>query len=211
MADPFPLSAGRGPGTVEKLLTCGVRWEETDPKKLAQVRGSLVKAREYELRSIFRHLKRPEVCAPETLQELIRTPKMREHLLAFGLLKKPASQRERRHAQVRGGPASRVGPSLGQHVGKDRHLPRVDHVPEEVQPAEQRLGVARPSRCYDRKTLYDQVWSQPVQVVAKSYSVSGVALAKTRRKLQIPVPPRGYWARIRNGQKVKTPPLPAAR
>jgi hypothetical protein len=86
---------------------------------------------------------------------------MREHLLAFGLLKKPASQRERRHVTLRSGPASRVGASLGQHVGMDRHLPRVDHVPEEVQPTEQRLGVARPSRCYDRKTLYDQVWSQP--------------------------------------------------
>ena len=64
---------------------------------------------------------------------------------------------------------------------------------------------------YDRKTLYDQVWSQPVQVVAKSYGVSGVALGKTCRRLQIPVPPRGYWARIRTGQKVKRPPLPEVR
>jgi hypothetical protein len=134
MVDPFPLSAGSGPGAVEKLLTCGVRWEETDPKELVQVRGSLVKAREYELRSIFRHLKRPEVCAPETLQELMRTPKMRERLLAFGLLKKPISQRDRRHVQVRGGPASRVGPSLDQPVGTDGRLPRIDEFPGELGP-----------------------------------------------------------------------------
>jgi hypothetical protein len=208
MVHPFPLSTSRGSGTVEKLLTCGVRWEETDPKKLAQVRGSLVKAREYELRSIFRHLKRPEICAPETVQELIRHPKMRERLLALGLLKKPPSRQERRHAQVRGGPASRVGPSLDQPVGTDPRLPRIDELPGEWAPAAEALGVATPSRCYDRKALYDQVWSQPVQVVARSYGVSGVALAKTCRKLQIPVPPRGYWARIRSGQKVRRPPLP---
>jgi hypothetical protein len=206
MVDPFPLSPRRGPGTVEKLLTCGVRWEETDPKKLAQVRRWLVKAHEYELRSIFRHLKRPEVCAPETLQELIRNPNVRGRLLAFGLLKKPVSQQERRHVQVRGGPASRAGPTLNQHVGTDRPLPRVDDVPGEPRPAEEQF--VAPWRCYDRETLYDQVWSQPVQVVAKSYGVSGVALAKTCRKLQVPVPPRGYWARIRNGQKVRRPPLP---
>lgn len=210
MVDPFPLSAARGSGTVEKLLTCGVRWEETDPKKLAQIRGSLVKAREYELRSIFRYLKRPEVCAPKTLQELIRTPKMRERLLAFGLLKKPGNQLERRHIPVRG-PTSRVGPSPDQQLSKDRSLPRIDDVPGELRPAEERFGLARPPRCYDPKTLYDQVWAQPVQVVAKSYGVSGVAIAKTCRKLQIPIPPRGYWARIRTGQKLRRPPLPEAR
>jgi hypothetical protein len=77
---------------------------------------------------------------------------MREHLLAFGLLKKPLSQQERRHVRIRGGPASRVGPSLDQHVGTDRPLPRVDDVPGELRPAEERLGVARTSHCYDRKT-----------------------------------------------------------
>jgi hypothetical protein len=207
MVDPFPLSAARGSGTVEKLLTCGVRWEETDPSKLARIRGWLVKAREYELRSIFRYLKHPEVCAPETLQELMRTPRMRERLHTFALLKKPASQ-QHQHVRVRGGgPASRAGPSLDQDVGKDWRLARVDDAPVELRPAEEKLGVARPSRCYDREILYNQVWSQPVQVVAKSYGISGVALAKTCRKLRIPVPPRGYWARIRTGQKVKRPPM----
>ena len=28
------------------------------------------------------------------------------------------------------------------------------------------------------------------------------------KKLNIPVPPRGYWARLRYGYKVKKPPLP---
>jgi hypothetical protein len=175
MVDPFPWGSRMGSsGTVEKLLTCGVRWEESDPKKVAQVRWWLVKAHEYELKSIFRHLKRPEVCAPETLQELIRTPRMQERLLAYGLVKKPLSERERRQEEL----------------------------------AKRQQEVSRLSRRYDRKALYDQVWSQPVQVVAKSYGISGTALAKTCRKLRIPVPPRGYWARVRHGQTVGRPPLP---
>jgi hypothetical protein len=174
MVDPFPWGSGMGSsGTVEKLLTCGSRWEESDPKKLAQVRWWLVKAREYELKSIFRHLRRPEICAPETLQELGRTPRMQERLLAHGLVKKLVSERERRREET----------------------------------ARRQHEVARLSHRYDRRALYDQVWSQPVQVVAKSYGISGTALAKTCRKLRIPVPPRGYWARVRNGLRIRKPPL----
>ena len=61
---------------------------------------------------------------------------------------------------------------------------------------------------YDRAVLYEQVWAQPVQVVAKSYGISGVGLGKVCRKLHVPVPPRGYWARIRSGDRVGKPRLP---
>ena len=52
---------------------------------------------------------------------------------------------------------------------------------------------------YDRVALYEQVWSRPVQDVAKTYGISGVRLGKVCRTLQVPVPPRGYWARMRSG------------
>ena len=54
---------------------------------------------------------------------------------------------------------------------------------------------------YEREKLYEEVWKEPVLVVAKRYRVSNVALAKACRKLAVPLPPRGYWARIRAGQK----------
>ena len=38
--------------------------------------------------------------------------------------------------------------------------------------------VARLMRQYDRATLYEQVWSQPAQEVAKTYGISGVRLGK---------------------------------
>jgi len=62
---------------------------------------------------------------------------------------------------------------------------------------------------YDRETLYDQVWSHPAQEVAKGYGFSGVRLGKVCRTLNIPVPPRGYWARVRSGTAVRKPVLPS--
>lgn len=61
---------------------------------------------------------------------------------------------------------------------------------------------------YERERLYGEVWAEPVKIVAARYGVSDVALAKTCRKLAIPLPGRGYWARLRAGQKVKREPLP---
>jgi len=62
---------------------------------------------------------------------------------------------------------------------------------------------------YERAKLYEEVWKEPVLVVAKRYRVSDVALAKACRKLGVPLPQRGYWARIRAGGKVPPrPPLP---
>jgi hypothetical protein len=61
---------------------------------------------------------------------------------------------------------------------------------------------------YERERLYEEVWKEPVLVVADRYGVSNVALAKACRKLAVPLPPRGYWARVRAGQIPPRPPLP---
>ncbi len=64
-----------------------------------------------------------------------------------------------------------------------------------------------PTVIFKRQELYEQVWAEPVRTVAKRYGVSDVAFAKMCRKLHIPLPPRGYWARIAAGQKPKRAPL----
>src|SRR4030065_50408 len=62
---------------------------------------------------------------------------------------------------------------------------------------------------YDREKLYEEGWKEPVLVVANRYGVSNVALAKACQKLAVPLPPRGYWARVRAGRKAPPrPPLP---
>jgi hypothetical protein len=62
---------------------------------------------------------------------------------------------------------------------------------------------------YDRTTLYEEVWKDPVTSVAKRYGISDVALRKVCRKLTVPVPPLGYWTRVRHGRMPPRPPLPA--
>ncbi|MFA7127203.1 MAG: hypothetical protein WC182_06610 [Bacilli bacterium] len=61
---------------------------------------------------------------------------------------------------------------------------------------------------YNRETLYEQVWAEPLLEVAKRYGVSDVAIAKTCRKMHIPLPGRGYWSKIQSGLKMKKVPLP---
>ena len=43
----------------------------------------------------------------------------------------------------------------------------------------------------DRETLYNEVWTEPVSVVAPRYGLSDVGLAKICRSLAIPLPSRG--------------------
>ncbi len=60
---------------------------------------------------------------------------------------------------------------------------------------------------YDRHTLYKEVWDIPVTEVAKKYSVSDVMIHKVCKSLDIPIPPAGYWAKLRAGKQVAKPPL----
>lgn len=59
-----------------------------------------------------------------------------------------------------------------------------------------------------REELYKQVWKIPICRLASRYGMSDVGLAKICKKLKIPRPPRGYWAKLEFGKKVKPPALP---
>lgn len=58
-----------------------------------------------------------------------------------------------------------------------------------------------------RQDLYEKVWSTPMQKLAKEFGLSDVGLAKLCRRHKIPVPGRGYWARLAAGQKPTRIPL----
>jgi hypothetical protein len=63
---------------------------------------------------------------------------------------------------------------------------------------------------FTREKLYEEVWTRPVTQLAKEIGISGVGVAKICRKLNVPVPARGYWARVAAGHSVKKPALSAA-
>lgn len=60
----------------------------------------------------------------------------------------------------------------------------------------------------EREELYNEVWSEPVVTVAKKYDMSDNGLRKHCKRLGIPLPPNGYWAKVKAGQKVPKPTLP---
>jgi hypothetical protein len=95
---------------------------------------------------------------------------------------------------------------------RTRDVPGADPDSKNPRPAAQlgrtRSEITRLLACYDRAALYDQLWSGPALEVAKAYGISGVRLGKGCRQLQVPVPLRGYWARVRSGQKLRRPPFP---
>ncbi len=66
----------------------------------------------------------------------------------------------------------------------------------------------RHSHYFRREALYELVWTAPVLETAPRLGVSDVALAKLCRRAAIPIPGRGYWARVESGQPLKRPPLP---
>lgn len=60
-----------------------------------------------------------------------------------------------------------------------------------------------------RDDLYRRVWETPMSRLAVQYGISGNGLAKICKRLQVPYPPRGHWAKKAAGKKTIRYELPA--
>ena len=60
-----------------------------------------------------------------------------------------------------------------------------------------------------REQLYEQVWLVPIWTLCEQYGLSDNGLRKVCRRLNVPVPKRGYWAKVEAGKKVRRAVLPA--
>ncbi len=61
-----------------------------------------------------------------------------------------------------------------------------------------------------REDLYRQMWQTPASRLCEQYGITGRGLKKICERLNVPSPPRGYWARLAAGQRIKQTPLPDA-
>lgn len=66
-------------------------------------------------------------------------------------------------------------------------------------------------RDLSREELFAMVWERPTSEIANELGISDVAVGKLCEKLQVPKPPRGYWARVVAGQTPRRPALKAFR
>lgn len=62
-----------------------------------------------------------------------------------------------------------------------------------------------------RDRLYTEIWREPMTKVSARHGVSSNYLARICKRLNIPRPPRGYWAKLAVGKAPPKPSLPAAR
>jgi hypothetical protein len=60
-----------------------------------------------------------------------------------------------------------------------------------------------------REELYERIWQIPAKQLAKEYRVSDTRLAVICKKLKVPKPAPGYWAKISHGKDPRRPPLPS--
>jgi hypothetical protein len=58
-----------------------------------------------------------------------------------------------------------------------------------------------------REELYRLVWAKPMAEVGRDFQISDRAMAKICARKQVPVPPRGYWAKKNAGKSVSKLPL----
>lgn len=62
-----------------------------------------------------------------------------------------------------------------------------------------------------REKLYEEIWAEPMFTAAARHGVSGSFLARVCERLNVPRPPRGYWAKLAVGKAPRRPPLPEPR
>lgn len=77
-------------------------------------------------------------------------------------------------------------------------------------------GVTTEMKAEDERTkLFNEVWSEPMTTVSQRYGLSDNGLRKRCVKLEIPLPPIGYWTKRKAGlavpPKPKLPPLKVNR
>ena len=132
---------------------------------------------------IVEQLMRHTACTHDPIHDLLRTPAIKKHLAPvarkFGLMGFDIRTKEQKAEDERRADQNRSW-SIRQLASR-----------------------------YDREKIYEEIWSEPIQRVAKRYEISDVGLAKVCKKLKIPRPGRGYWAIKAAGKATpKRPPLP---
>lgn len=192
--------------SLQVLFKVGVRWEASSSEEIADVRRALLKTHDWTFLRLMKLLATDDYCSREVLIELAKTPSIRMRMIKVGLI--PASPKERSQFD-RSSPA-RAGEALAK-FGIEPPKPAKEKTAAVILPRVVQIGGwSRNGRhvSLDRPALFERVWSIPVDQLAKEWGLSGRGLSKACARLRVPVPPRGYWARVAAGQKVHRPKLP---
>lgn len=216
----FRFSTGRSLYTLQHLFELGVRWEDSSKEEIASIRSGLLKTSTHTFVDAMKLLATKDYCAPETLHELGRTPAIRRRMKEVGFISttEDEASRYRRSRQTRPTRSREVLKKFGVEETKPKRSAAARPDPRSTSrgttrslPHTVRVGPRRHDGHevrLDRTELFDHVWSEPVSALADRWGLSDRGLAKACRRLRIPTPGRGYWAKVQAGKHVRRPDLP---
>jgi hypothetical protein len=191
----------RATETLERLFQIGVRWTHSSADEIASLRRSLLKASDSVFVDCMKLMAWGDRCSPELLKELAKTPSILARMKKVRFIP-PSEDDPKRFNQDRPTRSREVLKKFGVQLPKPPPLPL---------PACIWVGSRNPNGReikMGRVQLFERVWSEPVASLAAEWGLSGTGLKKVCRRLEIPVPPRGYWARLKAGQRPRRPNLP---
>lgn len=169
--------------TFELLLEHGALLRPDNDKEIACARRSLFECEPDVTLKLVDGLVKRGACTPDTIQNLLRTPAMKKHLT-------PVAQKL-------------------VSLGFDVRTPEQKIQDERQEEAYSKWALQELVSRYSREEIYREIWLEPIRHVAKRYKLSDVGFAKVCKKLNIPRPGLGYWAKRAAGKPVpKQPPLP---
>jgi hypothetical protein len=168
------------------LVDRGALWKPDSANRVNELRRTLFQCDPTVTVELIRILKKHESCSDESIQDLLSSLRMRQHLGSQG--SKLAKWFKKK--DIRNGNNNRASISFSLRAKNS----------ESVSPSFALM------RRYSRETLHDEVWAQPMQKLSKKYGISDVGLAKVCRKLGVPLPGLGYWAKKAAGKAVRKRP-----
>lgn len=199
-SDTFYHSSLEG---LEHLFRAGVRWIDDDDVELAAARRTILQVQGERFAELIGLLAEGDHCSPRVLAELGRTPSMRKRFAEAGFVD------ERRGPEGFGRGRRRNAREVRAKFGMES--PKLRRTKPSI-PTFVTIGLWQGSAEeleLTRAGFFELVWSKPITTIAGEWEMSDRAVGKACARAQIPVPPRGYWAKVASGQRVPRPRLPA--
>ena len=170
----------RSMDAVSELAQHGALWRPDERSQVNWVCRTLLECEPEVTIELLRVLQSSNACTRETLRELLSRPRIREH--------------------------------LSPQKWWIARLKLTDLMVSQKRAKRSKSDLLVVSRVllsrYNREDLYEKVWSQPMRKLSKEYGMSDVGLAKICKKLGVPLPGRGYWAKTAARRAVPhKPPL----
>ena len=145
--------------TIQLLLEHGALWRPDGAEQVARVRRSLLECEPDVTLELVQRLMKHSACSNDTIRELLRTPTMKKHVIPM----------------VRKFVGMGFDVRTTEQKAEDERQKRISH----------EWALRELASRYNREEIYEEIWSEAIQKVAKKYNLSDVGLAKVCRKLNI--------------------------